>query len=139
MADYGPEILYRTGHAVLSIPNHRPQPGFVATWRILSAADPAAARAELERYRVDWILLCPNSAERETFAPGVRAGWNLYRALVAGELPAWVRALPLPAEVAGRVHLFAVVPEPAARRPPNLPPIPPSRAAGPDPAALLSP
>jgi hypothetical protein len=114
MADYGPEILYRTGHAVLSIPNHRPQPGFIATWRILSAADPAAARAELERYRVDWILLCPNSAERETFAPGERTGWNLYRALVAGQLPAWVRALPLPAEVAGRVHLFAVVPEPAA-------------------------
>ena len=31
MADYGPEILYRTGLGVLSIPNHRPQPGFAAT------------------------------------------------------------------------------------------------------------
>ena len=68
MADYGPEILYRTAQAVLSIPNHRPQPGFAVTLRILTATDPAAARAELERAGVDWILLCPSPVEREMFA-----------------------------------------------------------------------
>ena len=38
-ADYGSELLYRTPHRVLSIPNHRPQPGFAATYRILTAID----------------------------------------------------------------------------------------------------
>ena len=114
MADYGPEILYRTGHAVLAIPNHRPQPGFAAAWRILSTTEPAVARAELERHGVDWILLCPNSAERELFAPGTQPGPNLYRALVDERPPDWLRAVPLPAEVAGRVLLFAVVAEPTA-------------------------
>jgi hypothetical protein len=114
MADYGPEILYRTGHSVLSIPNHRPQPGFAATLRILTATDALAARAEFERFGIDWVLLCPNSAEREVFAPGERAGTNLYRDLTAGQPPAWLRPLPLPPEVAGHVLLFAVVAERAA-------------------------
>jgi hypothetical protein len=113
MADYGPEILYRTDHSVLSIPNHRPQPGFAATVRILAATDLAVARAELDRYGVDVILLCPNSAEGEVFAPPEPTDRSLYRALVAGAPPDWLRALPLPGEVADRVRLFAVAPEPA--------------------------
>jgi hypothetical protein len=114
MADYGPEILYRTGLGVLSIPNHRPQPGFAATYRILTAAEPARARAELERHRVGWILLCPNPVEREAFGGAMPAGANLYQTLLAGEPPAWLRPVPLPPEVAGEVRLFAVVREPAA-------------------------
>jgi len=113
MADHGPEILYRTGHAVLSIPNHRPQPGFAATLRVLTATDPAAARAELERIGVDWILLCPNPVERELFASAEGSGTTLYRRLIDGEPPAWLRPSPLPQDVAGEVRLFAVAPGPA--------------------------
>ena len=47
-ADYGPILLYHTGHNVLSIPNHRPQPGFTATYRALTGRDDATARAILE-------------------------------------------------------------------------------------------
>ena len=114
LADYGPEILYRTGLGVLSIPNHRPQPGFAATYRILTAADPAAARADLERHGVGWILLCPNPVERRAFAGAAPAGANLYDALLGGDLPAWLRRVPLPPELANDVRLFAVVREPAA-------------------------
>ncbi|HSA79200.1 MAG TPA: hypothetical protein VLE23_00170 [Geminicoccaceae bacterium] len=110
MADYGPEILYRTAHAVLSIPNHRPQPGFAATLRILSATDPAAARAELERAGVDWILLCPNPVERAVFAAGAPSGTSLYRRLIDGQAPAWLHPLPLPQDVTDAVRLFAVAP-----------------------------
>ena len=38
--DYAPSLLYDTPLRVLSIPNHRPQPGFATTYRILSALDP---------------------------------------------------------------------------------------------------
>ena len=48
-ADYGPEILYRTPHSVLSIPNHRPQPGFAATYRVADRAGRDRARALLAR------------------------------------------------------------------------------------------
>ena len=62
--DYAPALLYDTPFRVLSIPNHRPQPGFAATYRILTAVDLEAARAEVARHRIDWILLCPSAAEQ---------------------------------------------------------------------------
>jgi hypothetical protein len=115
MADHGPEILYRTGHAVLSIPNHRPQPGFAATWHVLTALDDRAARAEAARHGVDWILLCPSAAEQRLFAvPGEDE--TLYRRLVEGRPPAWLQPLPMPSELAGQVRLFAVVTRPAFAR-----------------------
>jgi hypothetical protein len=110
MADYGPELLYRTRQSVLSIPNHRPQPGFAATWRVLSATDEVAARAELKRSGVDWILLCPSAVERAVFAAGPASAGNLYRRLADGEPPAWLQRLPLPPAV-GPARLFAVVPD----------------------------
>ena len=50
------------------------------------------------------------------------AGANLYQTLLAGEPPAWLRPVPLPPEVAGEVHLFAVVREPAANPARRAPP-----------------
>ena len=113
MADYGPELLYRTRQGVLSIPNHRPQPGFAATWHVLTATDEAAARATLERHGVGWILLCPSAVERAAFAPAPAAADTLYRRLVEGQPPAWLRRLPL-APAAGQAVLFAFVPDATA-------------------------
>jgi hypothetical protein len=108
-ADYGSELLYRTPHRVLSIPNHRPQPGFAATWRILTATDDRLARTELGRFGVDWILLCPSATERALFAlPGATAP-TLYERLADGDAPPWLRAVPLDDEVAAAARLFVVV------------------------------
>ena len=114
MADYGPELLYRTRQDVLSIPNHRPQPGFAATWRVLTATDEAAARAELETHGVDWILLCPSAVERDVFAAAPTGADTLYHRLVERQPPAWLRRLPLPQDAGGQALLFAVLPEAAA-------------------------
>jgi hypothetical protein len=114
-ADYGSELLYRTPHRVLSIPNHRPQPGFAATWRILTATDERAARAELTRFGVDWILLCPSATERALFAvPGARRP-TLYQRLVDGETPPWLRPVALGGELAAEARLFEVVGPSGAR------------------------
>jgi hypothetical protein len=107
--DYAPALLYETPFRVLSIPNHRPQPGFAATYRILGARDPAAARAEVARHRIDWILLCPSPAEQRQFAHAEADPQSLYRRLVDGRPPRWLRPLALPPEYAGRMSLFAVV------------------------------
>jgi hypothetical protein len=108
-ADYGSELLYRTPHRVLSIPNHRPQPGFAATYRILTATDEAAASAELTRFGVDWILLCPSATERALFAVPDAARPTLYQRLVEGAAPPWLQPLPLEGDLATEARLFEVV------------------------------
>ena len=94
-ADFGPEILYRTGYSVLSIPNHRPQPGFAATYRALTARADADARAILEDYRVDLILLCPSEVERSIFTPPDGGSGHLYERVVDGTPPGWLREVTL--------------------------------------------
>jgi len=108
-ADYGSELLYRTPHRVLSIPNHRPQPGFAATWRILTATDERAARAEVARFGVDWILLCPSATERALFAVPDARQPTLYQRLADGAAPSWLRALPLEGDLAAEARLFQVI------------------------------
>lgn len=110
-ADYGSELLYRTPHRVLSIPNHRPQPGFAATYRILTATEEPAARAELTRFDVDWILLCPSATERALFAVPGTARPTLYQRLVDGDAPPWLRPLPLEGDLAADARLFEIVRE----------------------------
>jgi hypothetical protein len=112
-ADYGSELLYRTPHRVLSIPNHRPQPGFAATWRILTATEEAPARAELTRFGVDWILLCPSATERALFAVPGEARPTLYQRLADGDVPPWLRPLPLQGDLAAAARLFEIVPQDA--------------------------
>jgi hypothetical protein len=108
-ADYGAELLYRTPHGVLSIANHRPQPGFTATWRILTATDEGAARAELTQFGVDRILLCPSATERALFAVPEAGAPTLYQRLADGQAPVWLRPLPLEGELAADARLFEVV------------------------------
>ena len=108
-ADYGSELLYRTSHRVLSIPNHRPQPGFTATWRILTSTDERVARIELARFGVDWILLCPSATERALLALEGASAPTLYQRLADGEAPDWLRAVPLEEELAAAARLFEVV------------------------------
>jgi hypothetical protein len=112
--DYAPPLLYKTPFRVLSIPNHRPQPGFATTYRILTALDPEAARAEVARHHIDWILLCPSTAEQRQFAHARDDPRTLYRRLVDGAPPPWLRKLPLPPELADAVSLFTVIPTPSA-------------------------
>jgi hypothetical protein len=109
LADYGSELLYRTPHRVLSIPNHRPQPGFAATYRILTSTDERIARAELARFGVGWIVLCPSAAERAQFAVEAASAPTLYQRLADGEPPDWLRAVPLEEDLAATARLFEVV------------------------------
>jgi hypothetical protein len=108
-ADYGSELLYRTRHRVLAIPNHRPQPGFTATYRVLTTTDEQVARAELARFGVDLILLCPSATERSLFAVDRAAGPTLYQRLADGQAPSWLRPVPLGPELAASARLFEVV------------------------------
>jgi hypothetical protein len=115
LADHGPEILYRTRHRVLSIPNHRPQPGFAVTFRSLTAGDDKAALEELRRHRVDWILLCPGEIEGAFFRVDSDPSRTVYQRLIEGDAPAWAIRVPLRLEAdasARWAYLYAVEPPP---------------------------
>jgi hypothetical protein len=115
LADYGPELLYRTQHQVLSIPNHRPQPGFTAGYRALTATDLEAAKAELTRHGVDWVLLCPSIVEQGHFMEGHEGEATLYQRLLDGTAPAWLRQVTLGEDLRDSMRLYALDPsgEPA--------------------------
>jgi hypothetical protein len=57
-ADHGPELLNRTRHDVLSITNHRHQPGYAFTWSILADTDAERAAAAIDGRGVDALVLC---------------------------------------------------------------------------------
>ena len=107
LADHGPELLYRTRHQVLSIPNHRPQPGFTATYHALTSTSPREASGELTRHGVKWVLLCPSLVESSYFGNGHGDQATLYRRLVEGTPPAWLRPVPLTEDLRDHVRLYA--------------------------------
>ena len=108
LIDFGPEILYRTRHSVLSIPNHRPQPGFSASYRIMTSADYAQSRRLLADNQVDLIAICTGSAET-WFYDTEESGRTLYQSLADGTPPAFLAPVPLPKN-AGGFRLFRVLP-----------------------------
>jgi hypothetical protein len=107
--DYGPEILYRTRHSVLSIPNHRYQAGFAASYRIMSTEDFSLARTWMREKSVDLVLICMNGSD-ETFYESESGGRTLASALNENAPPPFLTPIPLPAE-AGSMRLFAVRPD----------------------------
>jgi len=104
--DYGPEILYRTQHSVLSIPNHRYQPGFAASYHIMSAEDFSVARQLLREKSVDLVVICTKGPD-SMFYESEAGGRTLYQALSENAPPSFLTPIPLPEE-AGAMRLFAV-------------------------------
>jgi hypothetical protein len=108
MIDFGPEFLYRTRHSVLSIPNHRPQPGFTASYRIMTAVDFQEANRLLVERQVDLVAICVGSNE-SWFYKIEGAGRTLYQALSDGAPPDFLVPVSLPDDVGG-FRLFEVRP-----------------------------
>lgn len=104
--NFGSEILYRTRHSVLAIPNHRPQPGLAASHQIMTATDYADSRQLLADNRVDLVAICLGPPESWFYDTG-QSGRTLYQALSEGAPPAFLTPVPLPIE-AGGFRLFTV-------------------------------
>jgi uncharacterized membrane protein YbaN (DUF454 family) len=105
--DFGPEIMYRTPHAVLSIPNHKAQPGYRLTWDAMTSPEPEAARRLLLAGNVDFVLICDSSITRSFY--GQLGAKNTFREqLIAGPAPGWLTPVEMPEEVEG-FHLFRVI------------------------------
>ncbi len=105
--DFGPELLYRTRHSVLAIPNHRRQPGFTTGYRIMTASDFTVAERGLRSAGVDLVLVCPSSAESRFYETEGEAQ-TLSQALQAGEPPGYLDRIALPEPLDGQFRLYAL-------------------------------
>ncbi|MHA1151456.1 MAG: hypothetical protein ACTSQ7_02110 [Alphaproteobacteria bacterium] len=107
LIDFGPELLYRTRHSVLAIPNHRRQPGFTAGYRIMTSSDFAAAERGLRAAGVDLVLVCPSSAE-SWFYNTESSAETLSQALQADNPPDYLSRVALPEPLNGQFKLYAL-------------------------------
>lgn len=105
--NFGPELLYRTTHRVLSTPYHRNMSSIVDTNNIMQAKTEEEAQGILKSREVDLILLCPNSGERRYYSLPTEEA-KFYDNLLAGKLPKWINELSLPPDVSDHFRLFAI-------------------------------
>ncbi len=116
--DFGPELLYRTKHAVYSIPNHRYQQGYTDSYHMLAAADDNLALSIAERRNVELILICPEGVE-DTFYRNDDGVETLHDRLSTGRGPWWLREVMLPPPLGRSFKLFEVTLAPDARLSPR--------------------
>ena len=116
--DFGPELLYRTKHAVYSIPNHRYQRGFTDSYQMLAAADDNFALSIAERRNIELILICPEGVE-DTFYRNDDGVETLHDRLSTGRGPWWLREAALPLPLGRSFKLFEVTLAPDDRSSPH--------------------
>lgn len=91
--DLGPRLIAVTKHDAITGPyhrNHRAIIDVMRAWR----GDAANARATVERYGVDYVLICPNFSESTVHRAAAPEGF--YVQLSRGEAPDWLEPIALP-------------------------------------------
>jgi len=92
--DLGPRLIAVTPHDAITGPYHRNARQIIdvmRTWR----GDEANARSTVARYRVDYLLICPNLSESTIYRSEAPRGF--YMQLMRNKVPAWLEPVALPA------------------------------------------
>ncbi|HET9428778.1 MAG TPA: AcrB/AcrD/AcrF family protein, partial [Allosphingosinicella sp.] len=91
--DLGPRLITVTHHDAITGPYHRNAEQILdvmLTWR----GDATNARRTIERYRIDYVLICPNLSESTIYRAEAPNGF--YVQLARGRVPAWLERVELP-------------------------------------------
>ncbi len=91
--DLGPRLITVTHHDALAGPYHRNSRAIIDVMRAWRG-DEANARETIARYRVDYVLICPNMSESTIYSSEAPAGF--YARLARGYAPGWLTPVPLP-------------------------------------------
>jgi hypothetical protein len=92
--DLGPRLVTVTHHNAIAGPYHRNARQIIdvmRTWR----GDAANARRTVERYDIDYVLICPNLSESTIYRAEAPKGF--YVQLARGRVPEWLEPVQLPA------------------------------------------
>ena len=92
--DLGPRIIAVTPHNAVAGPYHRNAAQIVDVMRAWRG-DAANAHATVRRYRIDYVLICPNLSESTIYRSEAPNGF--YAQLLRGDVPGWLAPVPLPA------------------------------------------
>ncbi len=111
--NFGPEILYRTGHKILGTLHHRNAAGILDSVRILGGAEDAEVLRLVRRRGIELILICLNSGSGG-YIRGRADKRILYRRLERGEPPAWLKEIAIPRDLGQAFRLFEVLAPPAS-------------------------
>jgi asparagine N-glycosylation enzyme membrane subunit Stt3 len=109
LLDHGPEILYRSPHAVVSAPYHRNGAGIWDSHRLFASPDETETRAIVTRRGVDLLLVCPSGKEKRFFQYEAGSN-NLYSRIVDGKTPPWLAPVDTGPEDTTGFRLFRVIP-----------------------------
>lgn len=93
--DLGPRLITVTHHDALAGPYHRNARQILDVmhaWR----GTTETAHATVRRYRVAYVLICPNMSESTIYRSEAPEGF--YGQLVRGRVPDWLQRIPLPAD-----------------------------------------
>jgi hypothetical protein len=93
--DLGPRLITLTHHDAVAGPYHRNGRDIIDVMRAFRGTA-EAARATVERRRIDYVLICPGLSESTIYASQAKQGF--YMQLVRGKVPAWLQPVPLPAK-----------------------------------------
>ena len=93
--DLGPRLITVTHHNAVIGPYHRNAEQIVdvmKAWR----GDAANARRTVDKYRIDYVLICPNLSESTIYRAEAPNGF--YVQLTRGQVPDWLERVPLPSD-----------------------------------------
>lgn len=93
--DLAPRLIALTHHDAVAGPYHRNGGDIVDVMRAFRGSA-EAARATVERRRIDYVLICPGLSESTVYASQARQGF--YMQLARGKVPDWLQPVPLPAK-----------------------------------------
>lgn len=93
--DLGPRLITVTPHDAITGPYHRNARQIIDVMRAWRG-DADNARATIDRYRADYVLICPNLSESTIYRSEAPRGF--YMQLMQGKVPAWLERVPLPAD-----------------------------------------
>ena len=105
--NHGPELLYRTPHAVVAAPYHRNAAGLVDSEAIFGAQDDKLSRRMMAQRGVELLLFCPGGPALAQAA--ARRQSTFVGRLNEGRVPDWLRPVAVRPELAGAFHLYEVV------------------------------
>ena len=110
--DLGPRLITVTHHDAVAGPYHRNGADIIDVMKAFRGSA-EAARATIERRRIDYVLICPGLSESTVYASQAKQGF--YMQLARGRVPQWLQPVPLPANSPYR--MWRVVGDPAAAKP----------------------
>ena len=106
--DYGPELLYRTPHAVIGAPYHRNGDGIWDGYWFLATTDADESRAILTRRKADYVLACFSKKDAR-FYTELSEAENLFTRLERGDLPSWLELMPYDPDTIGGFRIYRVL------------------------------